>query len=736
MNSERTGQTEQVMITRDAKLGLMIGLAILASLFIFSCQPAHAQAQSIEERVARLEAAVFKPTTRPSTPVAKIVRADSAIELKAAIAAGAQHIQTTGLEIAESIDCKGALIELLPGGPGWKPCISLSGEATLSNVAIKTPPSTFNSNGHRTGFNKAIVVTGKAVTLNNVTIAPDAGFCIHVMRGRLTMESVKATTFSEYFVFQEAATHVVARWCEVKGGSRSESVWRTSGGTYDISECLLDNSAGGKAVLRGDSPGTITHPGGIVRRTKLVGQVGPNPLTEDDGGQMLGIDRWRYAEGWIYQLDSTRKAETIAFARQLFINGATPAEIVRTCADKFIDPAQLAKVAKGKTKLSDAEIKLTLDYRASECGRSSTVLIEDCDIVGGLRLNARVSGTVRRTKVDGGTETPISGNSQTTYPFPTDRVIVANEQQPGPAITFDAVTLTGGSSLGVDLIKYPGLKFINGSSYAGKTLTRLPIIWNGTQHALAGLPLLRVDNGWFEIDGKSAWTNGGEIKGRFDVIESRLRALAAGLATPYVVDIEWQDYIGPVVTEATARRNLAQHAKILNILQGATHQPISTYSWPRTDFYPTWHKAMLDDYRAGRPTSDDEAVRRSAKEWEADWARQVVANDLMASYLADQVDFLLVNIYPVGAEGPTTLMDEASFIRTAIGESTRLAKGKRVVALYLPHASGAAVSDARARNALHVCKELGVDVILWTGNMPRADVDRLFASTIRNFNTD
>lgn len=434
---------------------------------------------ALERDVAAIKAAVLPPATQPTTPPATQpttqpapvpVRADTAVTFRAAIAMGAKWIQTTGLELSTDIDAKGALIELLPGGPSWKPAVSLSGDATLANATIKTPPSTYNANGQRTGFYKALTATGRVMTLRSVTFAPDTGFCVHAFSGTLNLQDVSATTFSEYFVFQETGSRVTGSRVTVHGGSRAESVWRVAGGTYLIEDSTIDNSGGGKAALRGDSPALPDgSPGGVVRRTKFVGQVGPNPLTEDDGGQMTGIDRWRVDGGWLYQLDASRKPEAIAFARLQFLAGKTPADVVRACADRFIDGVQFAKVAKGRTRLSDNEIRLTLELRAKEVTRHSTFLFEDCEIVGDVRLNARATGTIRRTKITG--NPPFSGNSQQTYPYPVDRVIVTGEAQPAPQVLFDQVEINGGTSVGIDLKAWPTLKFLS-STYKGQAIAQ------------------------------------------------------------------------------------------------------------------------------------------------------------------------------------------------------------------------------------------------------------------------
>lgn len=421
-------------------------------------------ARAIQTAVNKVRTGVVTPapTTNP-TPTPAAVRVLTLQEAKDAVAGGSRLLQTPGLDVSSDFDAKGAVIELLPGGPSWKPAIALSGSATLSNATIKIPPSTYNAQGQRTGFNYAMDLAGNSMVVKNVTFAPDSGFCMHLLAGQVTLENVKATTFSEYFIFQEAGTYAKAVRCEVKGGSRAESVWRTSAGRFLIEDSVLDNSAGGKAVLRGDSPAWPDgSPGGVVRRTTLVGNVGINPLTEDDGGQMLGIDRWRFAEGWVYQLPYTRKAETIAFAQAERAAGKTPAQIVRACADRFIDPDQFANVAKGKRRLSDEDVALTLEFRSKEVSRSATFVISDCTITGDLRLNARTTGVVENvTLVAGPGLTPISTNSQTTYPYPVDRLLMAAEAKPGPAVEFKNVTISGGAALGLNLSAFPQVRFTN-----------------------------------------------------------------------------------------------------------------------------------------------------------------------------------------------------------------------------------------------------------------------------------
>ncbi len=451
---------------------------VAALLAIFSAahaDPITDRLDSIERRVAAVErivsptppAPATQPTTQPATPV----RADTAAAIRAAVASGATWIQTAGIDLNDTLDARGAIIELLPGGPSWKPAVSLNGNGSLLNAVIKTPPSKFDANGNRTGFSVAVTSQGSNMTLRGVTFAPDVGFCIHHFSGTLTLDAVKATTFSEYFVFQEPGSFISAKGVEVRGGSRAESVWRLNAARYLIEDSVLDNSAGGKAVLRGDSPAFAGgSPGGVVRRTSLVGNVGPNPLTEDDGGQMLGIDRWRFAEGWIYQLPYTRHDEAIAFARGELARGRTAFDVARACADRFVDGAQLANVARGKTRLSDSDITLTLTYRATEVGRRSTFLIEDSSIVGDFRINARATGIVRNTPITAGNGlTPFSINSQPTYPWPVDRALVQGEAAPAPDITFDRVTINGGAALGIDLRAFPALKF-QSTTYKGAAI--------------------------------------------------------------------------------------------------------------------------------------------------------------------------------------------------------------------------------------------------------------------------
>jgi hypothetical protein len=429
---------------------------------------------AINREVAAIRAILNPPATPPATqpatqPTLQPVRADNIQAVQAAINAGAKWIQTAGFDLTGELDGRDALIELLPGGPNWKPAIQVFGNSRLSNVRIKTPPSTFNAKGERTGFWKAIQLSSRTATLENVTFAPDTGFCLHVSSGDTELINVNATTFSEYFVYQEAGSYVRSRRCKVVGGSKAESVYRTSGGRFLLEECLFDNSQGGKAALRGDCPAWPDgSPGGVVRNSTFIGQVGLNPLTEDDGGQAIGIDRWRIDGQWLYQLDGGMKAEAVSFAQAQRARGFTPWDIVRSAADKFIKPAELKKLT-GRERLTDKEIDLTMAFRASELGRKAVFLIEDSTIRGDLRLNARSVGTIRRASIIAGATTPISGASQTTYPWPLDRVLSAAEVQPAPVVNFDLVTIDGGQSIGIDLKAYPGLKF-NASTYKGTAI--------------------------------------------------------------------------------------------------------------------------------------------------------------------------------------------------------------------------------------------------------------------------
>lgn len=740
------------------------------TLFCFSiftaataADPVTARLDSIERRVARLGTMVQSPAdpaTRPATqpaPEATPVRADSLAALRAAVDGGAQWIQTTGIDVSGDLDARGALIELLPGGPSWKPAITLTGNSSLSNATIKVPTSSYNASGARTGFSKALAVFGEQGTLRNVTFAPNSGFCIHVQKGRLAMESVKATTFSEYFVYQEPGTYVSAKWCEVKGGSRVESVWRVTGGNYLIEESTLDNSAGGKAVLRGDSPGDNDTVGGIVRRTKLVGQVGPNPLTEDDGGQMVGIDRWRFAEGWLYQLDAVRKPETIDFAQRLYLSGATAAEIVRATADRFIDGKQLAKVAKGKTKLSDEDIRLTLEFRNKEVGRHSRVLIEDCLIVGNLRLNARLTATIRRTLIQStGDTTPISGNSQSTYPFPADRLIVGGEQARAPEVTLDGVAIEGGPALGIDPQAWPTVKLINGTTYRGKALSSgtLPRVFNGTSIDIAGTTRVRTDGGlsYRDLMGVTqfAWVGGydgprgtaarpASWKERWrEYDEKRLRAFARSIKGPiFVLDIEhWE--VDPVVHgQETATHWLERMATMCRIIK--TERPdliVGCYDiLPASEYWALVNWAAWQRWKAtGEKNNDlpDEWWAAKEAEYRAAFESWQKKNDFTKQIMLPAVDALFPNIYPNYRMKPTTgkahqiegtLQMDADVSRLKVEESLRVSDGKPVYPFYWPVVTedgGEVVSAERTQNAIRHAMEAGAaGIVLWSDERPR-----------------
>ncbi len=725
---------------------------------------------AIEHRLTRIEMVVqVPPTTRPATqpatqpaPAAVPVRADTFAAARAAILNGSKWIQTTGIEVAADLDARGALIELLPGGPNWKPAISLTGDAMLLNATLKTPPSTFNAAGQRTGFYKALTAMGRSMSLKNVTIAPDAGFCIHVQQGRLAMENVKATTFSEYFVFQNDGTFTSARNCEVKGGSRAESVWRVAGANYLIEDCILDNSQGGKAVLRGDSPGDETTPGGIVRRTRIVGQIGPNPLTEDDGGQMFGIDRWRLAEGGVYQLDYTRKPETIAFARQMYLNGATAEQIVRAAADKFIDAQQLAKVVKGKTRLSDADIKLTLDYRAKEVGRQSRFLIEDCEIISDLRLNARATGTIRNTSITSSeTTTPLSGNSQPTYPYPTDRVIVGGEQKPPPDVTFDHVEIKGGPSIGIDLKAWPSLKFLNGSTYRENVISaesRVPI-FNSTGVEIAGTTRITTVGGLTyptPFGEASAWVGGYDGPGGTDARpadwsrrwrdydESKLRAFARSLKSPIVViDIEhWE--VDPVKDgEETARTWLNKLAALCRtIKQERPDIVVGCYDiLPASNYWALVNWGAWQRWKeTGQKNNELPDAWWAAKEQEYrnDFAAWQQTNDFTKSILLPAVDALFPSIYPNYRIGeaprpgsiPGSLEMDGDVVRLKIEESKRIAEGKPVYPYYWPiiKEDGGEIADAaRTSHTIDTAIAAGASgIVIWSDVRPREVIEQTF----------
>jgi hypothetical protein len=740
----------------------------LSSLTAGAAQQVADRLDSIERRLTRVENAIqlptepaTQPTTQPTTqPEVKPVRADTFEALRSAIRNGATWIQTAGIDMSSDLDARGALIELLPGGPNWKPAITLNGDAMLVNATLKTPPSTFNAGGHRTGFNKALAAVGRNMTLRNVVFAPDTGFCIHLQQGKLTLESVKATTFSEYFVYQEPGTYASAKWCEVKGGSKAESVWRVTGANYLIEECVFDNSAGGKAVLRGDSPGKDGEAGGVARRTRFVGQVGPNPLTEDDGGQMVGIDRWRFAEGWLYQLDSARKPETLALARQMYFSGATAYDVVRATADKFIDPVQFAKVAKGRSKLSDKDIKLTLEFREKEVGRHSRFLIEDCEILGDLRLNARMTGVVRHTRIAStGNNTPISGNSQSTYPLPIDRVIVGGEQKPAPDVTFDGVEIKGGSSLGIDPKAWPTLKFINGTTYGDRPIVAVPSsrLYNSTTIDLTGVPRIRTDGGltYPDIFGneQSAWVGGYDGPGgngarpaswkerwrEYD--EKKLRAYARALRGPmFVLDIEHWEVDPNVHGEEVARQWLTRMADICktikrerpdliigvyDILPGSEHWALANWgAWQRWKETGERNNELPDAWWAVK----EKEYRAAFENWQK-------KNDFTATILLPAVDALCPSIYPnyrMTVETPTedtpkaatgVLTTDRDVVRLKIEEAIRVGGGKPVYPFYWPiitEDGGEVATPERTANTIGAALNAGAaGIILWSDQRPR-----------------
>lgn len=413
---------------------------------------------SLENLAARVEAIEKKlgivadpppPIPEPTAPV----RADTLDDVRAAIANSAKHIQTKGFELADSLDAGGALIELLPGGPNWKPAIVLTGNAILQNATIKTPPSEFNASGQRTKFWKAIEARGDIVKINRVTIAPDAGFCLHVMGGVVFLEDFKATTFSEYFVYQEPGTSVRADRPKFVGGSRAESGWRVNAARYEINDANLDNSGGGKASVRGDSPAWPDgRPGGVIRRSRIVGQYGPNPLTEDDGGQMLGIDRWRVDGKWVFALDYNRKSDALALVAALRSQGKSPREIARQTANILIDKAKLKAYA-GREVITDRDIDLTMELRASELSRHSYARIEDSEIIGDIRINARMKLEIVNTKISG--DPPFAGNSQSTYPYPVDRRLSDAEARPAADVLIKGSQIKHGpKGIGINLASF------------------------------------------------------------------------------------------------------------------------------------------------------------------------------------------------------------------------------------------------------------------------------------------
>lgn len=412
------------------------------------------------------------PTPLPvPEPVPSPVRADTLLAVTAAIANGAKHIQTTGFDLNGPLDCLGALIELLPGGPSWKPAVKIYGAGSLSNARVKTPPSVYSAAGQRTQFWKAIEVDSNAdARLKNVSFETGTGFCIHNF-GKLRLENVWASTFSEYWYFgQDAKADVVAIDSGYRGGSAAESGFRVMGSRYDLSDCTLDNRKGGKAALRGDSPMRADgSPGGVARRCTFYGQVGPNPLTEDDGGQMVGIDRWRVKETFLFQLDGSMKPKVLARLAALRAAGKGRFEIVRTLADEFVDPNQLAAAAFGKRRLTDADINLTLDFRDQEIGRFSVALFENCQVYGQYRFNSRERLRIVGGSVEG--DEPLSAGSQSVYPYPVDRTLSDNEPKPPPDVELKDVRVIARKIIGLDLAKWPSIKTTGTTSVRLETVS-------------------------------------------------------------------------------------------------------------------------------------------------------------------------------------------------------------------------------------------------------------------------
>jgi hypothetical protein len=389
------------------------------------------------------------------------IRADTEADVRKAIDAGAKHIQTTGFDLSGKLDAKGALIELLDIAPSWKPIVNLVG-GHLLNAVLQTPKSIYTTSGVRTKFWKAVTCNSTG-TLEGVFFAPDCGFCIHNF-GKLRVERTWATTFSEYWYFgQGEESFVHATGSGFIGGSKVESGFRVQGGRYYLEDCTLDNRQGGKAALRGDSPVLPSgSPGGVCVRCKFYGQVGPNPLTEDDGGQCVGVNRWRFAEGHLF-FTSVLKETCIAYAKQLADEGKTLPEIVRATADKFIDPKDLGKVANGKRKLTDDDIRETLKFRAAEIGRTSYARFEDCEIIGNYRPNARSRVEFVRTPIKADV---LFDGAQAQYPWPADRVLSADEVKGPPEVTFTDSPLTYTDRIAIDLKKWPTFKMDAASNAA------------------------------------------------------------------------------------------------------------------------------------------------------------------------------------------------------------------------------------------------------------------------------
>lgn len=419
------------------------------------------------------------PTPAPAT----WVPANNLTELKNALNAGATQISTTGLTIdqANDIDFKGATLQLLRSSTdNYTPAVHLKDKAKIRNVCIRTPSTQFPqwpSFNSRKFWYGVIIDTSATVTMENVLFkvstidealnspAPQLpGMCVHVSKGTLKATNVWVHRFTEYFVFQEKDTFVEmgSSGTQTNGGSLCESCYRSAAGRYTLAAVTIDNRGGGKAAIRGDSPPYLDgSPGGVITHSTIYGQVGPNPLTEDDGGQMVGVDRWR-VEGqgnWLFQLPGDRKPEVLAYLKQLRDAGKPRLEVIRLMADKFIDPAQLSAATRspGKTRLSDYEITLTDEFRKAELGRRSKVAIVGSTITGSVRFNSRVDLSFTSCTIEGveGGPQVITGDSQYTYPWPIDRLIDPFEAQGLPKILLDKSTIQP-NKLGIGIDMKPG----------------------------------------------------------------------------------------------------------------------------------------------------------------------------------------------------------------------------------------------------------------------------------------
>ena len=634
---------------------------------------------------AELPAPVGDAATRPAE---KVVAVRTTADVLAAIAAGATRVTSADFVVVkgQSVDLAGRAAEQLAGGA----LLSLQGKAGVANGTVKSMPNSSALATFRGG--------GVAdFTIDNVTLAPGSGGFLENV-GSATVVDCTATTFNRYWYYGKAGSAGAIRGCRVVGGSWAETLCRVEHARLTISNSTFDqvsknpNLNRKTAALRGDAPPYADgSPGMVAVDSTFVGNVTPGPLPDDDGGQMIGIDRFASAAS------PDVRAAFPANASPAVAKALVAAQLAQTNAMRAAGRTREQIVAANALLLPQRpaiDVARTLAARDAALNYRSKALFTNCTIRGDFRQIARSDTRLVNCTIDAGGPDAVAVHGQATYPSPLDRRLSDAEVVRAGSLSLENCTIVG-------KLNTAGLNVTITSAAA----TSQPTAAKSAKSALT------------------------------------LDLLKAGAACDARNHNQNAVFPGSVGVYCDSQQPMGHdEAWFRGYLRSVPPQPVyqldAEYDWAdptsvaKANAYVPWAARIVREEWPGALVTWYATCSFGPWPWINNDAKQVAMvrgiNDALAPSFA-ALDAITVEGYlQYGNEPPATaaaqLDGDAKHTRGQINEGRRIANGKPVLIQFMPRADGTLtgenVSPARAQQGIRIARELGACATIWDDASP------------------